>query len=402
MLYRYEARTPEGEIKNGIIEAASIELAIGSLQRRNLIITAIEPAKEKGGFFEKKIRLFQRVRAREIVILSRQLATLFEAKVPIVDALKVLSTEMKNDVLRDGLGAVLNDIQGGSTLSQAMARQPKIFSRFYVNLVRSGEESGKLEEVFLFLADYLERTYELASKAKGALIYPGFILSAFGAVMILMMTVVIPRLSSLLTETGQVLPFYTRLIITLSELMRRFGVFFLVLIAIGAIFAFRYGRTRLGRAAFGHFQLSMPYFGKLYQQLYVARLADNLQTLLSGGVSAVRALEITADVIENEVYRNVVLDALNAIKSGSSFSEAFAAHTEVPPLFSQMLRIGEETGKLDFMLKNLAVFYSREVENTVKNLVNLIEPALIIVLGVGIGILIAAIFVPIYNISTAI
>ncbi|MBI2175522.1 MAG: type II secretion system F family protein [Parcubacteria group bacterium] len=402
MLYHYVARTPAGEAQNGSIEAASVELAIGALQRRNLIIVSLEPAKEKGGVFALRFSWFRSVKSRDVVILSRQLATLFEAKVPVVDALKVLATETENELLQESMQEILQDIQGGSSLSQAMARHPKAFSKFYVNMIRSGEESGKLEEVFLFLADYLERSYELTSRAKGALVYPAFILTAFAAVMTLMMVVVIPRLSTILTETGQALPFYTRMIIGLSDFLRQAGIFLLVLLAIGGVFLWRYVSTESGRATLGHIQLAIPYFGKLYKQLYVSRLADNLQTLLSGGVSAVRSLEIASDVIGNAVYRGVIIDVLSAVKSGSAFSEAFARHPEIPPLFSQMVRIGEETGKLDFMLKNLAIFYTREVENTVKSLVSLIEPMLIIVLGLGVGLLVAAIFVPIYSISTSI
>ena len=401
-LYRYHTRTPSGEAQQGTIEAASVEIAISALQRRNLIIVSIEPVKEEGGgLLGKRLKWFSSVKPRDVVILSRQLATLFEAKVPVADALDVLASETENDFMREGLETVLRDIQGGSSLSQAMAHQPKVFSKFYVNMVRSGEESGKLEEVFLFLADYLERSYELSSRAKGALIYPSFILAAFVAVMGLMMVVVIPRLSGLLTESGQTLPLYTRIILGLSAFLREAGVFIVVLLALGAVFLWRYARVESGRAALARFQLSVPYFGKLYRELYLSRLADNLQTLLSGGVLAVRALEIAGDVFDNAVSREVVLDVLTAVRSGSSFSEAFSRHDEIPPLFSQMVRIGEETGKMDFMLKNLAVFYSREVENTVKNLVSLIEPMLIIVLGLGVGFLVAAIFVPIYSISTS-
>jgi len=401
MLFTYKARTPEGEITSGTIDAASTDMAISSLQRRNLIVVSLEESEKSKPIFQRGIKFFEFVKARDVVILSRQLSTLFEAKVPVVDAMKVLTSEASNPMLKRTLATVLDDIQGGVSISQALSKHPKVFSRFYVSMVRSGEESGKLDEIFSFLAEHLERSYDLSIKARNALTYPAFVLAAFFTVMILMLVMVIPRLSTILTETGQEMPLYTKAIIGFSEFVRQYGVFFLVLIAMGVIAILRYIKTDAGKMAFAQFQLSIPVIGELYQKLYLARMSDNLQTLLAGGVSIVRALEITADVVGNEVYVAILQDATSSVKTGSSISSSLAKYDEIPMLVSQMIRIGEETGKLDFILETMARFYRREVDNAVDNMVNLIEPVMIILLGLGVGVLVVSILVPIYNISTS-
>lgn len=401
MLYIYKARSPEGEEKTGSIEAASVESALASLQSRNLIVISLEPEGDGKPWYQRGIRIFEYVSARDVVIISRQLSTLFEAKVPVVDSLKVLSSEAANPTLKKHLGEILEDIQGGTSISGALAKHPQVFSNFYVSMVRSGEESGKLDEVFLYLADYLERSYDLSTKAKNAFIYPAFVLSAFVIVMAIMLTVVVPRLSSILTETGQAIPFYTRLVIGFSNFLRRFGWILILMSGGGGVALWRYILTDTGKMALARFQISVPIIGELYRKLYLARFSDNLQTLLAGGVSIVRALEITGDVVGNLVYKSIINDATEAVKSGSPISEALGRYPEVPLLVSQSIRIGEETGKLDFILATLAKFYRREVDNAVDNMVGLIEPVMILGLGLGVGVLVAAILIPIYNISTS-
>lgn len=286
-------------------------------------------------------------------------------------------------------------------MSQAMARRPRVFSSFYVNMVRSGEESGKLDEIFQYLADYVERSYELLVKARNALIYPAFVLIAFVGVMVLMLLVIVPKLAGILEETGQELPIYTRIVIFSSEVLQNFGFLLLIFFAlVGALF-WRYVKTGPGKLLLHRFQLSIPIVGELYRKVYMARIADNLQTLTSGGIPVVRALEITADVVGSDVYRNILLDSIESVKGGSTISNAFAQHRDIPPLMAQMIRVGEETGRLDHILKSLALFYRREVDNLVDNLVNLIEPILILVLGGGVGVLVAAVLIPLYNIAGA-
>ncbi|QQG46144.1 MAG: type II secretion system F family protein [Candidatus Niyogibacteria bacterium] len=402
MIFNYSAKTAQGEEKTGTVEAASQDLAVSALQRRGLIIVSLESAEEAVSFFGKFFSFFERVKDRDVVIFSRQLATLFSAKVPVVDALRILMSEASNESFKKKLSAIADDIQGGLPVSQALSRHPDIFSNFYIQMARSGEESGKLDDILNYLADYLERSYDLTSKARNALIYPAFVLGVFLVVVGIMLVVVVPKLSSIILEVEQNVPIYTKFIIGLSDFIRTFGVFFLVLAALGVIFVWRWRLTPAGRKSVSRLQLSIPVFKNMYRQIYLARFADNFQTLLSGGVSVARSLEISADVVGNEVYAEIIREARDSVKGGTSISAALARYEDIPPLVAQMIRVGEETGKLNKILETLSRFYRREVDNTLERMVSLIEPALIVFLGLGVGIIVAAILVPIYGISAGI
>lgn len=404
MLYEYTAATIEGETKSGSIEASSIDVAVSALQSRNLIITDIRPASRNESVLGalKNIKFFNRVKNKDVVVLSRQLATLFEAKMPVLDSLKLLSGQTGSVKIKEGLTEVIEDIKGGSPLSAAISKHPDIFSGFYVNMVKSGEESGKLEEVFSALADHLERSYELSSKTKNALIYPAFVVGTFFVVIILMLTFVIPKLTSILTEVGQKIPLYTRILIGISDFFRDFGIFLLGGAVAGGVFLWRYAKTEKGKAVVSRFQTNFPFVGTLYSKFYLSRMTDNMETLLSSGVPAIRTLEITADVVGNEVYKNILLNAANEVKGGKSISEAISPYSEIPIMVTQMIKTGEETGKLNFMLKTLGKFYKKEVDNAVDTLVSLIEPVMIVVLGGAVGVLLISILGPIYNITAGI
>ena len=399
MEYLYQARTPEGEKRDGVIDAVTLEAAVAALQRRGLIIVNYQPAEAEAAWYERPLLLFGGVRQKDIVVLSRQLATLFEAKVPVVIALRTLISGLEAPLLRREMADLLDEVQGGMPLSQAMERHPNVFSSFFVSMVRSAEESGKLDETFRYLADYLERSYELTSKAKNALIYPSFILVAFFGVIMVMLTVIVPRLVTIFEETGQTPPVYTQAIILLSTFIRDYGYILLGIVAAITLVLLRFLRTERGRMALGKTQISVPVIGGLYRKIYLARFADNFHTLIAGGIPAVRALQISGEVVGNAVYRAIIQEAAEAVRGGSTISEAFSRHEEIPSLLNQMMRIGEETGKLDQILSSLARFYQKEVDSVIENLISLIEPALIIVLGLAVGIVVAAILVPLYNIS---
>lgn len=400
MLFNYQITTKEGQPQSGSIDAPNIDMAIAALQRREFVIVSIEPS-IKPSFFAS-LGLFQRVNSREVVILSRQLATLVEAKVSIVSAFRLVATESGNPILSGVLVNVTDDIKSGVSIAEALAKHPNVFSDFYVSMIRSGEESGKLSDVFNYLADYLERSYELVSKAKNALVYPAFVVVTFIAVMVLMLVLVIPKLSVILLESGQEIPFYTRMIIGLSDFFVSYGIIFAIALIIAAIFGWNYTKTPAGAISWARFKISVPYIGSLYRKLYLSRIADNLNTMLTSGVSVVRSIEITAAVVDNAVYKMILEDVGQAVKSGQAMSDIFARYPEVPGVMSQMVKVGEETGRLGFVLNTLARFYRREVDNEVDTIVGLIEPVMIVVLGVGVGILLTSVLVPIYNLASAI
>ena len=401
MLFKYRAIDKDNHEREGTIEAPSQEVAIGALQRRDLIISSIESAETKS-LLEMDIPLFNRVSNKDIVILSRQIATLFEAQVSALRIFRLLAAEVENKQLADVLSTVADDIQGGSPISKALGRHPKVFSGFYVNMVRAGEESGKLSETFGYLADYLDRTYDVISKAENALIYPIFVIAVFFGVMALMLTLVIPKISAILIDSGQPIPLYTRIVIGLSHFFVNYGIFVVIGIVALGIYLWQLRKTPAGKLALDALRLSIPYLGDLYKKLYLSRIADNFATMLLSGVSVVQALEITGSVVGNAAYEVVLADVGASVKGGASISDALAKHPEIPGIMVAMVRVGEETGELGKILGTLAKFYNREVSNAVDTLVGLIEPIMIVALGLGVGTLLAAVLLPIYSLAGAI
>ena len=401
MLFIYEAVTKEGQQKKGTIEAINLEAAVNSLQRRGFILSNIVSEDEKKGFLSANITWFERVKTKDVVILSRQLATLFEAQVSALKIFQLLASESDNPKLSRALSDISEQIQGGATIASAMEKHPKIFDSFYVSMVRAGEESGNLDETFGFLADYLDRTYKVVSKAKNALVYPAFVIITFFVVMILMFTVVIPKISVILVESGQEIPIYTKIILGISDFLIAYGIYMLLALVLLGFFFVRFIRTKEGREVFDQFKISVPYVGHLYRTLYLSRLSDNMNTMLSSGIPMIKALDLTKDVVDNVRYKNAIDMTIESVKGGSSLSDAFGKHEEFPNVLVQMIRVGEETGSLGKILKTLSNFYQREVIQSVDTLVGLIEPVMIILLGLGVGTLLISVLVPIYNISGA-
>ncbi|RJQ34139.1 type II secretion system F family protein [Candidatus Parcubacteria bacterium] len=401
-VFKYKALDAEGNKREGTIDAPSIDLAISALQRRGLIIAAIDPENEKKKLGLKTgIAIFDRVAPSDIVMISRQMTTLFEAQVSALRAFRLLAAEARTEKLATILNTVANDIQGGSAISAALSNHPQVFSAFYVNMVKAGEESGKLDETFSFLADYLDRNYEVASKAKNALIYPAFIIITFGIVMTLMMTLVIPNLAKMLTESGQAVPIYTQIVIGISLFMKNYFIFLFIGFIGGCFALIRYAQTEKGKLVIAQARLEMPGVGDVYKKVFLSRIADNLSTMLRSGIQVLRALEITGDVVQDPIYQKVLADAAVDVKGGMPLSDAFRKHEEIPGIIVAMVKIGEETGNMSEILSTMAKFYRREVNNAVDTLVGLIEPFIIVILAVGVAVLLASVLMPIYNIATS-
>ena len=399
MLFNYKTLENSGKETSGTIEAVSIDVAVSSLQKRGLIIANIEPAEKESWL--TSIHFGSGVSNRDVVILSRQIATLFEAQVSALKIFTLLSGEMENMVLKKSLTQIADDLQSGSTISKALARHPAIFSDFYVNMVRSGEETGKLNETFNHLADYLDRNYEVVSKAKNALIYPAFVITVFVAVMILMFTYIIPKISLIIVESGQTIPLYTQIVFAISDFFLNYGFLLLAALVVLGFFTVRYTRTAEGRSALARFKLSVPFVGNLYKKLYLSIIADNMNTMVLSGIPMANAIEVTASVVGNEVYRELLEESLLAVKGGSSFSQSLSQYEEIPSMLVQMIRVGEESGELGSILGTMAHFYQREVINAVDTLVSLIEPIMIVMLGLGVGVLLASVLIPIYDIANS-
>ncbi len=398
MLFSYKAIDGEGQNKDGEIDAPNKDTAISGLQRRGLVVISIV---ESGG--EKKIweiSFFDKVSTKEVVILSRQVATLFQAQVSALRAFTMLSDNTENKVLGTKLNQVCDDLKAGVSISGALAKHPDVFSNFYLNMVKVGEETGKLDQIFLSLAQYLDRQYALTSKTKNALIYPVFVIVTFMIVMSLMLAIVIPKLSAIIVESGQDVPFYTKMVIGASNLFVSYGFFLFIFLVMLGVWFWRLAITEQGKKYIDHTRLAIPYVGNLYKQLYLSRIADNLDIMLTSGVQIIRAIDITADVVGSDVYKDILKEVADGVKSGLALSVTFEKyHTQIPSMMVQMIKVGEESGSLGVILHTMTEFYKREVDDAVDTLVGLIEPVMIVALGLGVGILLVSILVPIYNLA---
>lgn len=401
MLFRYKAVDEEGVNKEGEIDAPNKDLAISGLQRRGFVILSIKETKQAGKALD--LVIFERVSMKEIVIFSRQISTLFEAQVSALKAFTLLGSNSENQMFSRILNEITTDIQGGISISGAMKKHPEVFSEFYVNMVKAGEETGKLNETFLYLAEYLDRQYALTNKTRNALIYPFFVVLTFVIVMALMLTVVIPKLSVIIRDSGQEIPIYTKIVIGLSDFFVKYGLIFLIFVALAFLWLWFLSRSEKGKIYIDHSRMSMPVIGNLYRKLYISRISDNMHTMLVSGIPIVRSLDITADVVNSKVYKDLLKKVAEDVKAGSSISNAFEKFpTYLPPILVQMVKVGEETGSLGSILKTLANFYKREVDDAVDTLVGLIEPVMIIFLGLGVGLLLVSVLLPIYNLAGSI
>ena len=400
MLFQYRAVDEKGVKREGEIDASDKNIAISGLQHRGLIVVSIKDAKEKKSIF--KASFFERIPKKDVVILSRQIATLFEAQVSALKAFTMLAASSENRLLAIVLTQITDDLQAGFSISQALARHPDVFSQFYINMVKAGEETGKLNQTFAHLADYLDRQYALTSKTRNALIYPIFVIITFFVVMGLMFVIVIPKLSVIIAESGQTPPVYTQIVIWLSDFFLHYGFLVIIFLILLGIWLWRLSTTESGKQYLDRMRLSTPAIGTLYQKLFLSRIADNMDTMLTSGIPIIRAIDITAEVVDSNIYRRVLKETAEGVKSGLSLSSALERHPEMPVIMVQMVKVGEESGSLGAILKTLADFYKREVDNAVDTLVGLIEPAMIVVLGLGVGILLVSILLPIYNIAGSI
>lgn len=397
MIFNYKVLTQEGKQEQGTIDAISQDLAITALQRRGyVVVSVVEGGQKRFG----DIVIFDSIPSKDIVMMSRQVSTLFEAQVSASRAFSLLAESSSNPTLRRSLSAVSQDIQGGMAISDAMKKHPIAFSNFYVNMVRAGEESGKFVETFEYLADYLEREFEIKSKTQNALIYPAFVILTFIIVMVLMLVMVIPKLSQILIETGGELPFYTKIVIWISQVFVDYGLFMLIALVVGGFFFWKFSRGENGKYRIDQLKMQIPYLGDLFRKLYLSRIADNLDTMLSAGIPVVRAMQITGEVVDNHVYAAIMKESVESVKAGNPMSSAFEKHPEFPNILVQMIRVGEESGSVTTILKTVARFYKREMETAVDTLIGLIEPVMIILLGLGVGFLLTSVLLPIYNIAS--
>jgi type IV pilus assembly protein PilC len=401
MKYKYKARNQAGEIQEGIVEASTTSNATAVLQQHNLVVVSIQSEKDNG-LLAGLSRYWEGVSTKEFVIFSRQLAVMIEAKVPLMTAFKGISEQSTNPYLGKVLAMVLSDIDEGKSLSESLKRHPEVFSNLYVNMIQSGEVSGNLQKALEDLADNIEKNYTLTQKVKGVLYYPAFIMFAFVSVAFIMLTFVIPKLMDILKETNATLPITTKILLLTGDFMQKWWWAVLIAIFLGVGSLIYYLRTEEGKKEFDVISLKTPIVGRVLMYVYLARFSENLGTLVKSGLPIVSALQISAQVIGNSVFERDINEAADKVKSGGTIGEVLGTKPEFPPIMTQMIRVGEETGKLDTTLESMSNFYGREADQIVSNLSSIVEPILIVILGAGVGVLVFSIIVPIYNIAQGI
>lgn len=401
MKFKYKIFGQDTKIRDGVIEGLNKEEIVAKLQEDgNIIINIEEAAADLQTNFIDKFR--DKITDKDIVLASKQLSTLIGGGVQALRSFRLLSTESSSKGLGKRFSVIADDIQTGMPIYKALSRHPDVFNTFYISMVHSGEESGKLKETLEYLANYLERNYELVQKTKKALTYPVFVIVVFIAVMIIMTVFVLPKLADLLTENGKELPFFTKVIMGFSHLIINYWWAIIPGIVGVGFYLNRYGKTIEGKAYFDSIKLKIPVINVLYTKLFLSRFADNINTMLESGVAIVQALQITAEVVDNYVFKKVLERVAEKVRNGRSLSMALAEEKLIPNIMVQMTRIGEETGELGYMLKNIAGFYKRELEQTIDNAVALIEPVMIVAMGIAVGILVGSVIVPMYDVVTSI
>ena len=394
----YKAKNKEGEIKSGDVVATDQPRAEQLLAENNLVIISLVDHREN--YFAKINPFGKSVSNKDLVLFSRQLSTLISARVPILQSLRILQDQITQGYLLSILQDLIASIENGESLSLALSKHLNVFGDIYVSLVKSGEVSGSLDKSFGYLADQLEKDYELRAKVKGALTYPAFVIAALVIVGVLMFKFVLPKLTVVLEEQGGELPAISKGLISFTKFFDQY--WWMVFVVIGAIvLGIRYLiSTSQGKYQWDRMKTQVPIVGDIFQKIYLARFARNLSTLVMGGIPIIKAMQIVADVINNSVYRELINQAVVKITGGKSVSESLAGRPEFPSIVIQMIRVGEQTAQLDEILGKLATFYEKEVDNKVSTLTTLLEPMIMIVLGIGVGLLVAGILLPIYNLAS--
>ncbi len=402
MLFSYKAKDERGATVEGTIEAMSQDAAMKLLVDQKMIILSLEDS-GKMPFWRRQINIpfLSRASLRDLVFLSRQLSVMVAAGLPLVESLNVLKDQTENTYLKEVVEKISKDVQGGLRFSSSLAKYPKIFDDFFINMVRAGETAGNLDEVLQYLADEQEKNFDLMSKIKGAMVYPIFVIATVIGVMVLMMVFVIPQLTGILVQSSVELPLPTKILIGVSNFSKNYyWLIIVVLVALGVTIQAML-KTREGKLLWGRIILKLPVFGQLFRKFYLVRFSRSLSTLLVGGIPLTSALRIVSDVVGNVVYRNIILQSIIDVEGGHSMSNAFLGHSSVPAMLPRLMVIGEQTGKLDEILEKIANFYSREVEGLLSKLVTLLEPMIIIFLGVVVAGMAASILLPMYQLSSS-
>ncbi len=398
MKFEYQARTKEGTLKVGQVEASSYEAALEILQSYGYYVTYLAEVKKKS-IFETELKFLRRITKRDILNFTRQLGMLLVAQIPPVDALHTLASQTDNLKFRDVILKLAREVEGGRSFSSALSLFPNIFSPFYINMIRAGEATGDLPKAFLDMADYLEKEEEVKNKIKSALYYPTFVISVMVLMIILMIYFVFPQLEKVFLEAGRELPPLTKVVFTIVNFLRVWLPYLVVGLALSVWILF-YLKKNIPSSFIDSWVLSLPIIGALAKKVYVSRFAQSLHTLVEGGIPIAQALEISGRVAGNRIYQKAIFSARDGVRRGESISSVFKRYPDIiPPFVTQMIFVGERTGKLAESLEKVYSFYSKEVDVAIDRMISLFEPLLIIIIGLGVGIMLLTVLMPIYQLG---
>jgi len=400
MKFFFKAKNKEGMLREGTIDAVNKDAAVEVLQKNELFPIFLSEEGQQNQLLRNFLKSFDSVSNKELMLFFRQLAILIEAKVPIINALKAIEGQSENGFLKQILEGVINDIQDGLPFSDALQKNPDVFSDLMINVIKSGEASGNLRKSVEYVADNIEKNYALTSKVKSALLYPMIIMIVFFIIGFIVMTFVVPKLVIVIKDSGvENIPWYTSAVISASDFMSSFWWTILIILA-GIIGGFWYYiRTESGKKEWDYVKLHLPVVGSIFRNLYISRFADNFAILLAGGIPIIRAITLVSSVINNSVYQALFLKVADEVKIGGTMSSVMEKSEYIPPIVSQMIKIGEESGQIDLVLGHVAKYYEQETDMAAKNLATLIEPVVMVIIGVAVGVLVFSILMPIYNIA---
>ena len=399
MRFYFKAKTKIGEIKEGFVDAASEDAAAVFLQKNELFPLNIVEDGANPTFGRSFSKYFDRASEKDLVIFFRQLAILIEAKVPIVTSLVAISEQTSNVYFRGVITDVKKDIEDGMTFSDALARHGDVFSSLSINIIKSGEVSGNLRKSIEYVANNIEKNYNLTSKIKSALTYPAIVVVVFFIISFLVVTIIIPKLSIMIKDMNVAVPWYTSALINFGDFSSKYWWVFVVMffaVIIGVVY---YLKTDNGKREWDQIKLKIPVIGKMFTYVYIVRFSENLAVLLSGGIPIVKALTTVSQVVGNSVYEEVILQVAEDVKVGKTMHETLERSAVFPPMVTHMVKIGEDSGQIDAVLGHIASFYDQEFELMARNMSTLIEPVMMILIGLGVGFLAVAVLMPIYNIA---
>ena len=399
MKFNFRAKNQKGEIKDGVIEASSENSAIEVLQKNGLYPMSLK--EDRGNDFKKTfLKYFESVKEEELVMFYRQLSIMIGAKVPIISALSSIMEESDNQYFSRVIKDLVNNIEDGASFSDALSKYPYVFTALSVNIIRAGEASGNLKRSIEYVADNIEKNYQLSSKIKGAMMYPAIILVAFFIIGFLVMSFVIPKLTEIIKELEAEVPWYTKAVIMTSDFMASYwwAVGIIIMGFVGGLWY--YIKTENGRKEWDQIKIKLPIVGKIFRYIYITRFAENFSVLLVGGIPIIKALTIVSSVINNSVYEQILLRAAQEVKVGGEISSVLRKYPEIPPIVAQMVKVGEDSGQIDSVLNHIAAFYNQQTDTITKNMATLIEPVLMIFIGAAVGVMAFAILMPIYNLTS--